>query len=99
LITPAFSIVETSLGSSTTQRSCGRALVAADAAELALGDVAAFPAEEDALLRLDDRLGEPLGVVGRRLHQVEREPLRRLGPMPGRRESSSIRSWIGPSYT
>ena len=57
--------------------------VATDPAEVAIGDVAALPAEGDALLRLHDHLREPLRVLGRSLHEPEGEPLRRLGPHAG----------------
>ena len=53
-------------------------LVATERAQLTLGDVEAPAAPRDALLRLDDRRGEPLRVLGRRLQQVERDALRRL---------------------
>ena len=53
-------------------------VVEAVAAELALGDVEAPPAPGDPLLRLGDRPGEPVGVLGRGLQEVERDPLRRL---------------------
>ena len=52
--------------------------VAADAAQLALGDAEALAAEPDLLLRGDDRLGQAARVLGRGLDHVEREPLRRL---------------------
>src|SRR5262249_60992736 len=41
------------------------ALVAADPAEVTLGDVPALATEGDAILRLDDRRREPLGVLRR----------------------------------
>ena len=73
-----------SRGSSTTQSSVGVApLVEAVPAQLALGDVEAPAAPGDALLRLGDDPGEAVGVLGRRLEEVERDPLRRLRPDAG----------------
>jgi hypothetical protein len=54
--------------------------VTAVCAQLPLRDVEATPAERHPLLRLDDRPRETVGVFGRRLEQVERDPLSRLGP-------------------
>ena len=53
------------------------ALVLADRAARALGQVEADLAEADPLLDVADRLRERVGVLGRRAQQVEREPLRR----------------------
>ena len=74
-----FSIDAASFGSSTMHRTVRSRLSSRQIRQqVALGDVAALPAEHDATLRLHDRVGEPFGVVGRRLDQPERQPLRRL---------------------
>ena len=85
LINAVFSIVAASFGllDDAEQRAVAR-LVAADAAQIALGHVAALPAEGDAILRLHDRGGEALGVGRVGLHEPEREPLRRLRSHTGK---------------
>jgi hypothetical protein len=66
LCSALFSIEAASFGSSTMHRHRAvAALVAADPAEVAPRDVAALAAEHDPSLRLDDRVGEPFGIVGR----------------------------------
>jgi len=52
------------------------ARVGAHGTELALGEVEAAPAEADALLDLDDRLGEREDLLARLPEDVEREALR-----------------------
>ena len=78
------------------QRAVAR-LVPADAAQIAFGDVAAFPAERDAFLRLHDRGGQPLRVLGVGLHQPERQPLRGLGPHAGQPRELVDQLLDGPS--
>ena len=73
-------------------------VVAAERAQLAFGDVEAPPAPRDAILRVDDRGREPLGV-DRRRPATEWNAMRcaDFGPTPGSRPSSSISAWTGPS--
>src|SRR5690606_13182706 len=54
------------------------ARVAADAAALLLGDVAAHFAELHSRAHLGEQLGEPDDIEGRRLQDMERDPLRGL---------------------
>ena len=74
-------------------------LVTADAAQIALGDVAALAAERDAVLGLHDRRGQALASAGSALTSQNARRWADFGPTPGSPASSSIRSWIGPSYT
>src|SRR2546425_3281392 len=57
-------------------------LVAAHSAKVALRDVAALSTEEDPFLGLHDGRGQALGILGRRLHEPERQPLGGLRPDP-----------------
>src|SRR5207237_6208330 len=57
--------------------------VAADRADVLLGQVAALAAEADALLDLLDRRGERQRLLYRQAQQVKGEPLRRPRADPG----------------
>ena len=58
-------------------------VVGADRAQLALGHVEAALAEPDPRLRLGDGPGQPLGVLGGQLQEVEGDALGRLRPDAG----------------
>ena len=100
LITPAFSIVETSLGSSTTQsivrsrpssRQMRQSSPSATLPHSLQKKMRSFAWTIDSASRLASSGGAFTRWNASRCAD--------FGPMPGRRESSSIRSWIGPSYT
>ena len=74
-----FSIAATFCGSSTTQMIRGsRASLLQKAHGIDGGDVVAHRAVGDALLDVAQRVDETLGLLARRLEDVERETLRAL---------------------
>ncbi len=74
-----FSTAATFCGSSTTQIDVAVALVAAaERARIGVGDVVADRAVGDALLHLANGVDQPIGLLARRLQDVEREALRAL---------------------
>ena len=74
--------------------------VGADAAQVALGHVEAGLAERDPVLGLGDGAGQAERVgLGSSLSRWKAMRWADLGPTPGRRPSSSMRSWTGPAYT
>jgi hypothetical protein len=73
--------------------------VGADRAWVDVGRVEADRAEGDALLHLEDGLGEADGVVLRRLQDVVGKSRGGFGPMPGRRENSSMSRLTGWAVT
>src|SRR5262245_43551474 len=100
LITPAFSIVATSFGSSTTQRvvrsrpSSRQIRHRSPSATLPHSlqkKMRSFACRIDSARRF--------ASSGGALTRWNANRWADLGPMPGSRDSSSIRSWIGPSYT
>jgi hypothetical protein len=52
---------------------------------IGVGDVVADRAVRDAGLDVADGVGEPIGLLARRLEDVKRQPLRALGPDAGQR--------------
>ena len=75
------------------------ARVAADAALLGLGDVAADRAEPDLVLDPVQRAASRSTSAGSAASRWNAMRCALLGPTPGSRPSSSIRSWTAPSYT
>ena len=100
LITPAFSIAATSFGSSTTQR-----VVASRPASRQIR-------HRSASATLPHSRQNRMSSLARRMDSARRlassagaftrwnaSRWADFGPMPGSRDSSSMSSWIGPSYT
>jgi len=69
--------------------------VGAETARVLVRHVETGPAIDDALLDGHERLGQLADFRDRTLEQKEREPLGRLGPIPGSRWKASIRRATG----
>ena len=60
------------------------ASIAADRADIVLGEVEAMRARLDALGKCYERIGEPLALLRRLSEEMIGEPKRRLSPDPGK---------------